>query len=559
MARVGFEFAAAVLEWLRFGEDASLGKAGLRGCMMTLLMDEALASLPDAIFSLVVTHPLGELRERAPAVAVWREAWLRGEWPTDESWLWPNSVVRHAIRQWVDQQRLLKLCAQSVALTDELLADVLRALEGHDLDAAEIGKSLLEQAAQRATESESDELSEALQTVEPQEFMDWLRQIAGWTESDDAECLALGALSDEQCRALWRLVSDAVAGWLSEVAQQTAVRCVRRVEEKWAERLSVWSQLEEVFGPLTSMMGLGWDLTSELFLSRGWQDLKKYQEILKKLPSISELVRQLGKLQTTEELDDDVSFADLFQSLKRSREEQQQLEHPLARHQAQGIERSGDFIRQLPSEALLRRHPKLRLLWHAKRAENALLTYRVRGTYMDRVTREFEEDEAQSRKRERGPIIVCLDTSGSMSGDPEAIAKALVLETCRVAHAEQRRCLLYSFSGTQDCAELELALTPNGLGLLLNFLTMSFGGGTDIELPFRNAISRLQTEDWARADILLVSDGDFGAPSANLQAQIDDAKSRLRLHIAGLLIGSSSNYVMSAMCEPLKRLAGWRL
>ena len=104
------------------GEDASLGKAGLRGCTMTLLMDGALASLPDAIFSLVVTHPLGELRERAPAVAVWRLAWLRGEWPTEESWLWPNGVVRHAIRQWVDEQRLLKLCAQSVALTDELMA-----------------------------------------------------------------------------------------------------------------------------------------------------------------------------------------------------------------------------------------------------------------------------------------------------------------------------------------------------------------------------------------------------------------------------------------------------
>ena len=59
-------------------------------------------------------------------------------------------------------------------------------------------------------------------------------------------------------------------------------------------------------------------------------------------------------------------------------------------------------------------------------------------------------------KAERGPIIVCLDTSGSMHGAPEIVAKAIVLEAMRVAHAEKRACYLYSFSGPTDVAELEL-------------------------------------------------------------------------------------------------------
>lgn len=43
--------------------------------------------------------------------------------------------------------------------------------------------------------------------------------------------------------------------------------------------------------------------------------------------------------------------------------------------------------------------------------------------------------------------MVCLDTSGSMMGGREAVAKALTLECLRQAHAQKRPCFLYAFSG----------------------------------------------------------------------------------------------------------------
>jgi uncharacterized protein with von Willebrand factor type A (vWA) domain len=46
-----------------------------------------------------------------------------------------------------------------------------------------------------------------------------------------------------------------------------------------------------------------------------------------------------------------------------------------------------------------------------------------------------------------GPIILCLDTSGSMRGAREVVAKALALECMRGAHRQQRSCYLYAFSG----------------------------------------------------------------------------------------------------------------
>ena len=48
---------------------------------------------------------------------------------------------------------------------------------------------------------------------------------------------------------------------------------------------------------------------------------------------------------------------------------------------------------------------------------------------------------------ELGPIILCLDTSGSMRGAREVVAKALALECLRGAHRQSRPCYLYAFSG----------------------------------------------------------------------------------------------------------------
>lgn len=72
----------------------------------------------------------------------------------------------------------------------------------------------------------------------------------------------------------------------------------------------------------------------------------------------------------------------------------------------------------LPAEASMLGHPQLRLLWHARRAERALMTYRVEGIEIERtlVEREVLQEAEQKRPRpQRGPIISVINTPGSMS------------------------------------------------------------------------------------------------------------------------------------------------
>jgi uncharacterized protein with von Willebrand factor type A (vWA) domain len=139
----------------------------------------------------------------------------------------------------------------------------------------------------------------------------------------------------------------------------------------------------------------------------------------------------------------------------------------------------------LPMEGSLYLHPVFRKLWKAKFIERSLACYQIKGLAQRRkLTEEWVEEEQVVRKKlERGPIIVCLDTSGSMNGVPETVAKAITLEAMRLAHAESRDCLLYAFSGYGDVSEIELDLSPSGIESLCAFLCMSFHGGTDVSGP----------------------------------------------------------------------------
>lgn len=50
----------------------------------------------------------------------------------------------------------------------------------------------------------------------------------------------------------------------------------------------------------------------------------------------------------------------------------------------------------------------------------------------------------------RGPILLCVDTSGSMRGARETVAKALALECMRAAKEQERDCFVFAFAGPAE-------------------------------------------------------------------------------------------------------------
>lgn len=139
----------------------------------------------------------------------------------------------------------------------------------------------------------------------------------------------------------------------------------------------------------------------------------------------------------------------------------------------------------------------------------------------------------------------------------ETVAKALVLECLRGAHRQQRSCYLYAFSSYSDVKEIELSIKTEAMIRLLDFLENSFNGGTDVTRALELSMERVRLEEWAQADILIVTDGEMGMPNTSILNEIEQARDELGLEVHGLLVGNTSSEAMEGICSHLHMFKSW--
>lgn len=319
------------------------------------------------------------------------------------------------------------------------------------------------------------------------------------------------------------------------------------IRELWAPRVRDWRRIESVFGELGQLLGWGEDLGRGVLRQAGFLEAERLSALIERVPTVARLVRTLGRMRDGETA---ATLQALFEGMTRAPEEAREIRTPYVPADANGIERSGSVSRMLPSEASMLGHPVLRKLWHARRAERTLLTYLVEGTGYDSAPPRLPP------RLERGPVIVCVDTSASMRGTPERIAKALALEAARTAHRENRRCLLFAFSGPDQVVEHELTFGAGGIPRLLDFLALSFEGGTELSEPLLRASARLESEHWARADLLVLTDGLFLPPPLAIK-RLRDALDHRGARAHGVLVGRDRSRVLESFCDPVFAFADW--
>ncbi len=505
-----------------------------------------LDACPESLLPDVVTLPIGDLADRTLAVVRWRDDLLAGRTPHVGP-PWPPEHLAGPARLALAALGIARFCRDEPGLVDMFLADVLASLRaGHDRALDRVREEL-----QRLEQLERRRAAEARRREG--DGVRGQRGRGGGADAD-ADLVAGGEAGGSlDAETLARLETDARMTVEGVVADGPDPDLLAR----WVERVRVWAELADVFGELGNVLGLGWDLAHGVLRQQGWQDLLRLRALIESLPELQQLVRTLGRLHHPDE--GPSVLERITRPMRRTEEELLAVETPMVPAETRGVERSDAVTRMLPAEAALLGHDRLRLLWHARRAERALLTYRVQGVHYERVVTEVEDDVEELRpvpRPERGPIVVVIDTSGSMAGLPERVAKAVALEALRVAHAEGRACYLYAFSGPGQVVEHELDLTPAGLGKLLQFLTLSFHGGTDLREPIERVFARLEAEAWQRADVLLVSDGEFPV-AADLARRVERAIDEGESRVHGLLVGGHRATAMGRLCDPLHAFSDW--
>ena len=294
--------------------------------------------------------------------------------------------------------------------------------------------------------------------------------------------------------------------------------------------------------------------------SRPWHEARRAAERLAALPALAQLLQRLGRSRPRAAAPPRSSRQPSDGAL-RLPVKAQETRIPGAPGELTGVRFGASLERMLPAEAALLCHPVGRRLWRARHAEGRLLAYDSEAVLTDwrpdpLAQLRPQAADTQAQPQDRGPIVLCLDTSGSMRGAPELIAKAVVLAALRVAVASGRACRLVAFGGPGEVLQSDLN-GPGGLQALMDLMAQSFDGGTDIQTPIERAIETVQDNAWCSADVVLVSDGEFGCVQQTLQ-RLDAARQTLGLMVHGILVGDRETLGMLEACDHIHWVRDWR-
>ncbi len=299
------------------------------------------------------------------------------------------------------------------------------------------------------------------------------------------------------------------------------------------QKIRQFKRLEELLSPFTRDFGRLWDLSSGTFDDCGFEVLREFADLLERDQSLQELAELLGR-QATE-------------TARYERELRDKIEvrteyhpKPAYRGQISGLRLGGEIGSVLPSELALYSNPATKLYFAQKFAEKKLLSYaytRRQGYSREEHTTEEVEVAIEEKK---GPLIICVDTSGSMQGTPERVAKTITFALTKKCLAEERQCYLISFSTGIEVQDMSLFRNKDGLSELVRFLRKSFNGGTDVAPALAHALELMGSKEWRRADLLLVSD--FVMDGLSPQ-QVDSVRARQGegTRFFSLVVGDSGN------------------
>jgi uncharacterized protein with von Willebrand factor type A (vWA) domain len=168
----------------------------------------------------------------------------------------------------------------------------------------------------------------------------------------------------------------------------------------------------------------------------------------------------------------------------------------------------------------------------------------------------------QYKRRERvykgsGDIICCLDESSSTMGDNAAWGKAVALALQDVAQYDKRKFALIHFS---SYSELRTDLFRPGQYTPADLIASAshfFNGGTNFETPMREAVRLMEQENFSKADIVFITDGECHMPEDFIN-QLKQKQADLSFTITGVLMDQDSPgmaFSLKPFCNEIYRVS----
>ena len=199
---------------------------------------------------------------------------------------------------------------------------------------------------------------------------------------------------------------------------------------------------------------------------------------LKRIPkSLLDLAKQIGRSG-----DDSQETTGTFQTASKS--------------DIAGITTGNDLSSVLPSELAMLATPATENIFF-----NNFISRRLQ------VFSSASKSTKPGKKQNDGPIIICIDTSGSMTGEPVIMAKALSMAICIIAQRQKRKVILIKYSDSYDGMVVRRLTRQSDE--VAQFLSIAEQGGNNEDSMFRwlfNELLPSVDNDFNSADVLCITD-----------------------------------------------------
>lgn len=198
----------------------------------------------------------------------------------------------------------------------------------------------------------------------------------------------------------------------------------------------------------------------------------------------------------------------------------------------------GDQIQDtLPSERMMLCNDTTKPDFYRKMSEKQLMIYKK---------------EAHKQKN-KGPIIACVDTSGSMQGDEELWSKAMTVALMEIAQLQKRdfACIIYSSHADKPIIIKKDEVAPQKV---IDVAERFHNGGTNFQCALEEALKLLNDSTFKEGDIVFITDGDCGISDQFLK-KYKHAKEEKEFKTQGIVInlggGHCSDSTLKEFCDTI--------
>lgn len=237
------------------------------------------------------------------------------------------------------------------------------------------------------------------------------------------------------------------------------------------------------------------------------------------------------RLQTSSKLKEIAALAGRLSRIAKKKQMEKSTSSELS-----DIEQGDALDRVLPSQLMLLKHRAFKRQFFMGYIEKKLIQYKLQ-------TKE---------PKGKGPIIVCVDGSGSMAGTREYSSKGIALALMEIAKEQGRDFAMIQFSGPGQIQDFVAKKGRCEMLDLFSELEFFFNGGTDFETPLKRSIKLIEDSAFNNADIIFITDGEAGLTPQFMESYTK-VKETKQFSCYGILLGYQAGMV-NRFCDKVYKL-----